>query len=82
MKSSFASSRVSDAGNNGRPCLDDDRDVLLHALSLSPGITQKHRPNHLKHDMTLSLQLLLQGATQALLAGAVISIGTTREIKV
>ncbi|RMX63647.1 hypothetical protein KXD40_008789 [Peronospora effusa] len=73
MKPSFSCSRVTVDENSGRPCFGDDGDVVLHALSLSPGIN-KHRPMNMKDDMTLSLQLLLQGSTQALLAGVVISI--------
>lgn len=80
MKPSFSPARVTIDGGSGQPRFDDDGDVVLRALSLSPGVSRR-RPLDARrrgNQMASSseLQLLLQGVVHAVLAGVVVSIGT------
>jgi hypothetical protein len=76
MKPSFSPARVT-IGDSGRPRFDDDADVVLRALSLSPGPSRRPLGGMPAAASACSgLQLLLQGVVHAVLSGVVVSIGT------
>ncbi|KAF1794901.1 Cyclic nucleotide-binding-like [Phytophthora cactorum] len=76
MKPSFSPTRVTIDADSGRPRFDDDGDVVLRALSLSPGASRRPFDATPAPSSCSSLQLLLQGVVHAVLAGVVVSIGT------
>ncbi|KAF1773968.1 Cyclic nucleotide-binding-like [Phytophthora cactorum] len=74
MKPSFSPTRVTIDADSGRPRFDDDGDVVLRALSLSPGASRRPFDATPAPSSCSSLQLLLQGVVHAVLAGVVVSI--------
>ncbi|KAG3095240.1 hypothetical protein PI125_g16313 [Phytophthora idaei] len=74
MKPSFSPTRVTIDADSGRPRFHDDGDVVLRALSLSPGASRRPFDATPAPSSCSSLQLLLQGVVHAVLAGVVVSI--------
>ncbi|ETK73327.1 hypothetical protein F441_20172 [Phytophthora nicotianae CJ01A1] len=74
MKPSFSPNRVTIDANSGRPRFDDDGDVVLRALSLSPGVSRRPFDATPTTSSCSGLHLLLQGFVHAVLSGVVVSI--------
>ncbi|KAF4031657.1 STAS domain-containing protein [Phytophthora infestans] len=74
MKPSYSPTRVTIDADSGRPHFDDDGEVVLRALSLSPGASRRPFDVTPAPSSCTILHLLLQGAVHAVLSGAVVSI--------
>lgn len=83
MKPSFSSARVTVDSDNGRPHFHDNGDVVV-LRALSPRVFKRCHSVDCKEPTTptLSVHLLLQGASQSILAGGVVSIGMFTDISI